>query len=75
MAESLYIPLGTGGLLKLLKINNGPPLTFDLFTVRSSLLPYTFVWEKCSEFQTTFPLEPPGHCCSNFIWSLTGAWE
>ena len=30
---------------------NGRTLTFDLFTARSSLLPYAFVWEKCSEFQ------------------------
>ena len=45
-------------------------LTF--FTVRSSLLPYVFVWEKCWEFQTTSPL---GQCCSNFIWSLLGAAE
>ena len=75
MADSLYIPLGTRGLPKLLKIKNGPPLTFDLFTERSSLLPYAFVWEKCSEFQTTFPLEPLGQCCSNFIWSLPGTWE
>ena len=45
MAESLHISLGTGGLPKLL--NNGRTLTFDLFTVRSSLLPYAFVWKKC----------------------------
>ena len=25
---------------------------------RSSLLPHAFVWEKCSEFQMTSPLEP-----------------
>ena len=31
--------------------------------------------EKCWEFQTTSPLEPLGHCCSNFIWSLPGARE
>ena len=24
--------------------NDGPTLTFDLFTARSSLLPYSFVW-------------------------------
>ena len=52
--------------------NNGGTLTlnFDLFTLRSILLPYAFVWEKCSEFQTTSPLEPLGQFCSNFIWSL-----
>ena len=27
-------------------LNNGHTLTFDLFTARSSLLPYAFVWEK-----------------------------
>ena len=50
-------------------------LTF--FTVRSILLPYAFVWEKCSEFQTTSPLEPLGQFCSNFIWSLLrlGEWK
>ena len=31
------------------------------------------LWEKCSEFQTTSPLEPLGQWCSNFIWSLLGA--
>ena len=36
----------------------------------SSLLPYAFVWEKSSEFQTTSPLEPLGQFCSNFIWNL-----
>ena len=57
--------------------NNGLTLTFDLFTVRSILLPYAFVWEKCSEFQTTSPPEPLGQFCSNFIWSLLrlGEWE
>ena len=69
MAESLHISLGTGGLPKLLK-ENGRTLTFDLITVRSILLPYAFVWEKCLEFQTTSPLEPLGQFCSNFIWSL-----
>ena len=64
LAESLHISSGTGGLPKLLKT-----LTFDLFTL-SILLPYAFVWEKCSEFQTTSPLEPLGQFCSNFIWSL-----
>ena len=54
-----------------------PTLTFDLLTARSSLLPYAFVWEKCSEFQMTSSLEPLGQCCSNFIWSLpgTGEWK
>ena len=50
-------------------------MTFDLFTVRSILLPYAFVWEKCSEFQTTFPLEPLGQFCTNFIWSLLRVGE
>ena len=52
-------------------------LTFDLFTVRSILLPYAFVWEKYSEFQTTSPLEPLGQFCTNFIWrSLRlGEWK
>ena len=50
-------------------------MTFDLFTVRSILLPYAFVWEKCSEFQTTSPLEPLGQFCSNFIWSLLRVGE
>ena len=49
-------------------------MTFDLFTVRSILLPYAFVWEKCSEFQTTSP-EPLGQFCSNFIWSLLRVGE
>ena len=47
MAESLQITSGTGSIIKLL--NNGRTLTFDFFTTRSSLLPYAFVWEKCSE--------------------------
>ena len=51
-------------------LNNGRTLTFDLFALRSILLPYAFVWEICSEFQTTSPLEPLGLFCSNFIWSL-----
>ena len=51
-------------------LNNGRSLTFDLFLVRTILLPYAFVWEKCSEFQTTSSLEPLGQFCSNFIWSL-----
>ena len=50
-------------------------MTFDLFTARSSLLPYAFVWEKCWEFQTTSPLDPLGQCCSIFMWSLLGAGE
>ena len=51
-------------------LNNSRTLTFDFFTVRSILLPYAFLWEKCSEFQTTSPLEPLSQFCSNFIWSL-----
>ena len=43
--------------------------------VRSIFLPYAFVWEKCSEFQTTSPLEPLGQFCSNFIWSLPRVGE
>ena len=45
--------------------------------VRSVLLPYAFVWEKCSEFQTTSTQEPLGQFCSNFIWSLLrlGEWK
>ena len=52
-------------------------MTFDLFTVRSVLLPYAFVWEKYSEFQTTSPLESLGQFCSYFIWSLLrlGEWK
>ena len=73
MAESLHISLGTGELPKLLK--NVRTLTFDLFTVRSVLLPYAFVWEKCSDIQTTSPLEPLGQFCSNFIWSLLRVGE
>ena len=41
-AESLHNSSGTGGLPKLL--NDGCTLTFDLFTARSSLLSYAFVW-------------------------------
>ena len=55
--------------------NNGRTLTFDLFTLRSILLPYAFVWEKWPEFQTTSPLEPLGQFCSNFIWSLLRVGE
>ena len=54
---------------------HGRTLTFDLFTVRSVLLPFAFVWEKCSEFQTTSPLEPLGQFCSYFIWSLLRVGE
>ena len=45
--------------------------------MRSVLLPYAFVWEKYSEFQTTSPLEPLGQFCTNFIWSLlrVGEWK
>ena len=68
LAESLHISSGTGGLPKLL--NNGRTLTFDLFRLRSILLPYAFEWEKCSEFQTTSPQEHLGQFCSDFIWSL-----
>ena len=60
---------GTRRATKIAK-KNGRTLTFDLFTVRSILLPYAFVWEKCSEFQTTSPLEPLGQFCSKFMWSL-----
>ena len=55
--------------------SNGRTLTSDLFTVRSILLPYAFVWEKCSEFQTISPLKPLGQFCSNFIWSLLSVGE
>ena len=64
MVESLHISSRMGSLPKF--INNGLTLKFDLFTSRSSLLPYAFVWEKCPEFQTT-SLEPLGQCFSNFI--------
>ena len=45
--------------------------------VRSILLPYAFVWEKSSEFQTTSSLEPLGQFYSNFMWSLLrlGEWK
>ena len=43
--------------------------------VRSIWLPYAFVWKKCSEFQTTSPLEPLGQFCSNFIRSLLRVGE
>ena len=69
MAEPLHISSETGGLPKLLK-ENGHTLTFDLFMIRSILLPKAFVWEKYSEFQKTSPLEPLGQFCTNFIWSL-----
>ena len=42
MAESLHISSGTSSLPKLL--NNCHTLTFNLFTARSSLLLYAFVW-------------------------------
>ena len=41
-AESLHKSSRTRGLPRLL--NDGRTLTFDLFTARSSLLPYAFVW-------------------------------
>ena len=46
------------------------------FLRQGRLRPNAFVWEKCSEFQTTSP-ESLGQCCSNFIWNLlgTGAWK
>ena len=72
MAEPLHISSETRGLPKLL--NNGRTLTFELFMLRSVLFPYAFVWEKCSEFQTTSSLEPVGQFCSNFIWSLLRLW-
>ena len=31
--------------------------------------PYTFEWENCWEFQTTYPLKPLSQFCSNSIWS------
>ena len=34
--------------------NNGCTLTFDLFTVRSILLPYAFVWEKMFRISNNF---------------------
>ena len=69
MAESLHIFFGNRRATKIAKIMVVHwHLTF--FTVRSILLPYAFVWEKCSEFQTTSPLEPLGQFCSNFIWRL-----
>ena len=40
---------GGGGSTKIAKIN-GRILTFDLFTARSSLLPYAFVLEKPLKF-------------------------
>ena len=75
MAEPLHISSETGGLPKL--VTNGRTWTVDLFMVWSSLLPYAFVWEKCSEFQTTSSLEPLSQFCSNFIWNLLrlGEWK
>ena len=45
-AEPLQESSGMGGLSNLLKELNCRTLMFDLFTARSSLLPYAFVWEK-----------------------------
>ena len=56
-------------------------LTFDLFTARSSLLLYAFVWalyicmEKMVIISNDLPLKPLGQCCSNFMWNLLGAGE
>ena len=58
MAESLHKSSGTRGLPK--SLNNGRTLAFDFLT--ASLLPYAFVWQKCSEFQMTFPLGSLGQC-------------
>ena len=71
MAESLHISLGTGGLPKLL--NNGRTLTFDLFTVRSSLLPYAFVWKKMLRISNDFSTGASGPMLLKFHWSLPGA--
>ena len=71
MAESLHISLGIGGLPKLL--NNGRTLTFDLFTVRSSLLPYAFVWEKMLRISNDFSTGASGPMLLKFHWSLPGA--
>ena len=58
-------------------------MTFDLFTGRSSLLPYAFVWapyylygKNIENFKQP-PLKPLGQSCSNFMWSLlgTGEWK
>ena len=58
MAESLHISSGTGELPKLLY--NGRTLTFDLFTLRSILLPYVFVWEKVFRISNNFSSGAPG---------------
>ena len=62
--------------------NDGRRLTFDLFTVRLSLLPYVFCMgpihlygKNVDKFQMTPPLKPLDQCCSNFMWSLLGAGE
>ena len=73
VAHSLHKSSGNGRSTKTAKIMS--TLTFHLFMARSSLLPYAFVWEKCSDFQLTSSLELLGQCCSNFIWNLPGAGE
>ena len=52
-------------------------MTFDLFTARSILLHYAFVWApyicmgKMLRISNDFSSEAPvGKCCSNFMWSL-----
>ena len=78
-AESLHKSLRTGGLPKLLI--DGPMLRYDLFTVRSSLLPYAFVlapyicMEKMLIISNDFSSEASGQCRSNFMWDLHGAGE
>ena len=52
MAKPLPISSETGGLPKLR--NNGRTLTFDLFMVRSILLPYAFEWEKMFRISNDF---------------------
>ena len=71
LAESLHISSGTGGLPKLLKLWS----YIDIwpFYVKVNFAFFAFLcicMGKCSEFQTTSPLEPLGQFCSNFIWSL-----
>ena len=73
--ESLHKSSGMGGLPKLLKwwsyIDVWPFLRRGQVCFPMHLYgPYTFVWEKCWEFQTTSPLKPLGQCYSNFMWSL-----
>ena len=75
MAESLHISSETGGLSTIVAKIMVVQWTFDLFMVRSILLPYAFVWKKYSEFQTTSPLEPLGQFCTNFIRSLSRLGE